>query len=137
MSQPRPRTTQGVRKRVHTRKDGSTSIRYYARFSYRDGSGERVFDTSPGFCTKREAEAEYVRMRAARESGTYTSPTSMTVTEFIEGHWLPSIETRVKATTFDNYRRMWTRHIKPETGWSAPPAPHAPPDRCPVRQAGH
>lgn len=112
----RERTTPGVRKRVHTTAEGRTSTLYYARLSYRDGNGERRWDTSRGYATKREAQDEYIRMKAAKQAGSYTAPSAMTVREYVENHWLPSIERKVKPTTFENYRRNWDRHIKPALG---------------------
>ena len=116
MEARKERTTPGVRKRVHTTADGRRTTLYYARLSYRDGTGERRWRASRGFRTKREAEAEYIRMKAAKAAGTYTAPSSMTVSAFVEQTWLPSIERQVKRSTFENYRRNWARHIKPAIG---------------------
>lgn len=40
----------------------------------------------------------------------------MTVREWIEGRWLPTIERRVVASTFDSYRRIMDGHVVPALG---------------------
>ncbi len=74
VSGTKTRTTPGVRKREYRRKDRTLSTRYTARLTYLDGAGERVYDESRSFTTRREAAAEYIRMKAAHDAGTYTAP---------------------------------------------------------------
>jgi len=110
------RRTPGIRKRTYRRKDGSICTSYTPRISYRDGSGKRVWIEGRSYPTLREAKAERVRMEAALLAGTFVAPSSMTVTEYVETHWLPMIERQVKRATFTNYERNWRRHIKPAIG---------------------
>lgn len=110
------RRTPGIRKRTYQRKDGSVCTNYTPRISRRDGSGKRVWIEGRSYPTLREARAERVRMEAALLAGTFIAPSSMTVTEYVETHWLPMIERQVKRSTFTNYERNWRRHIKPAIG---------------------
>ena len=117
---PSPRKTTrsapGVRKRTYALKGGTKKTVYVARFSYTDGNGQRRFDESRRFNTRAEAISEYARMKSAHDSGSYTAPSTITLAEYVETHWLASITTRIKRTTADGYRRVWERHIKPELG---------------------
>jgi integrase len=110
------RSTPGIRKRTYRRKDGSVRTSYTPRVSYRNGAGKRVWVEGRSFPTLREAKAALVRMAAALQAGTFVAPSSMTVTEYVETHWLPMIKRQVKRSTFTNYERNWRRHIKPAVG---------------------
>jgi integrase len=110
------RSTPGIRKRVYERKDGSVQTTYTPRISYRDGAGKRVWIEGRSYPTLREAKAEQIRMAAARQAGTFVAPSAMTVREYVEGHWLPTMQHQIKRTTATNYERNWRRHIKPAIG---------------------
>jgi integrase len=110
------RTTPGIRKRVYKRTDGSVRTSYAPRISHRNGAGKRVWVEGRSFPTLREAKAELVRMAAALQAGTFVAPSSMTVSEYVETHWLPMMQHQIKRTTATNYERNWRRHIKPVIG---------------------
>jgi len=109
-------TPQGVRRRVHTRIDGSMSLLWYARISYRDGQGQRRWDTSIGYPRQSDAESEYRRMKTARETGAYAAPNQMTVGQYLGNHWLPSARSRVKVSTLLSYTTVVERHLTPALG---------------------
>jgi len=87
----------------------------------RDENGKRVRRWHSGIRTKREAEALRVELLSAQAGGTYIAPNRLTVREFVEQEWLPSIDAAVaggsmKPNTAYSYRRMAQTHILPTLG---------------------
>lgn len=70
-----------IHKRQHERKDGRTSVSYYAViFRGHDAvTGKKQYDWERGFKTKREAETALVERLAALGAGTYVAPADTTV----------------------------------------------------------
>ena len=74
-----------------------------------------------GYRTKRAAEDALKGEVQRVDEGMWTPPTKQTVAEFIEGEWLPSLDTaaaggKMKATTVEFYRRLANRHLVPRIG---------------------
>lgn len=106
-----------IRKRVHTTKDGRQTVNWYVIIDLpRDSDGKRRQKWHGGFRTRKEAEAARAKIVHEFNSGTYVEPTSMTLEEWVRNHWLPTIETRVKPSTFDSYRRNMELHVLPQLG---------------------
>jgi hypothetical protein len=64
---------------------------------------------------KREAQTRLTTELGASERGSFTEPAKLTVAEFLEGEWLPTIKGAVKETTEVAYRLHVTRLI-PQLG---------------------
>lgn len=106
-----------IRKRVHTTKSGTQSVKWYVIIDLpRDAAGKRRQKWHGGFATRKEAEAARARLVHEFNSGTYVEPTTMTLDDWVRSHWLPSIQTRVKPSTFDSYRRNMELHVLPALG---------------------
>ena len=68
-----------------------------------------------GFATKREAQAELTKILTSLEEGTYVAPKRVTVAEFLQTTWLPTVEHTIKPGTFESYRRNVRLHIAGRT----------------------
>ena len=64
-----------------------------------------------GFATKREAQAELTRILTSVEGGIYVAPQRMSVADFLQTTWLPTVEHTIKPGTFESYRRNVRLHI--------------------------
>lgn len=106
-----------IRKRVHTTKSGSQTVNWYVVIDLpRDASGKRRQKWHGGFCTRKEAEAARARIVHEFNSGTYVEPTAIALEEWVHWHWLPTIQGRVKPSTFASYRRNIEIHVLPQLG---------------------
>jgi integrase len=106
-----------IRKRVHTTKSGRQTVTWYVVIDRpRDSDGTRRQKWHGGFGTRREAEAARARIVHEFNTGTYVEPNSTTLSEWVHEHWLPSVQSRVKPSTFDSYRRNLELHVLPQLG---------------------
>jgi len=106
-----------IRKRVHTTKAGRQTTTWYVVIDLpRDSDGKRRQKWHGGFGTRREAEAARAKIVHEFNIGTYVEPNSTTLSEWVHLHWLPSIVSRVKPSTFDSYRRNLELHVLPRLG---------------------
>jgi integrase len=65
--------------------------------------------------TKREAQAELVRLLAAADRREYVDPSRATVAEFLD-RWEGWIVTQVSAKTIERYRELLAHHVRPHLG---------------------
>jgi integrase len=65
--------------------------------------------------TKREAEAELVRLKAAANRGDYIDPTKTTLLQFLD-RWETWAATQVSAKTLERYRELAAHHVRPHLG---------------------
>ncbi len=106
-----------IHKRVHSAADGRTTTTWYVVVDIgRDRNGKRRQKWHGGFRTRREAEAARAKLVNDLHRGTYVTPTRTTLAEWVSDAWLIFAKTRVKATTFDSYRRTLELHILPVLG---------------------
>lgn len=106
-----------IRKRVHRTANGGQTVKWYVVIDRPRGSDVRRRQKwHGGFRTRKEAEAARAKLIHELNSGTYVSPTAMTVDEWIRQHWLPTIRSQVKPSTFDSYRRNLDLHVLPILG---------------------
>ena len=106
-----------IRKRVHTTKSGRITTNWYVIIELpRTPDGKRRQKWHGGFSTRREAEAARAKLVNEVNRGTYTEPTSITLTDWARNQWLPMIKARVKPSTFDSYRRNLELHVLPTLG---------------------
>jgi len=78
-----------------------------------DGKRNQKWHSVKG--TKREAEAELVRILKSNEDGIYIEPNKTTVTEYLT-KWLASIEAMLGAKTFERYEEIINKHFIPNIG---------------------
>ena len=69
-----------------------------------------------GFRTRKEAEVARTKIVGDLHDGTYTEPTRLTLREWVEDKWLPTVETQVKPSTFESYGRNMSHHVLPTLG---------------------
>src|SRR5580658_7642112 len=67
--------------------------------------------------SKREADAELVRLMAAADRGDYVDPSKATLTEFLD-RWESWAATQVSAKTLERYKELAAHHIRPRLGAS-------------------
>src|SRR4051812_14360783 len=77
-----------------------------------DGSRRQVSETAS---TKREAEALLAKRLHELQTGSYVTPTDLTVAELLD-RWLAIHAERVCAATIHRYRRAANTHILPNLG---------------------
>ena len=106
-----------IRKRVHTTKDGTQTVNWYVVIDLpRDANGKRRQKWHGGFHTRKEAEAARAKIVYEFNTGIYVEPTATTLDEWVQWHWLPTVQGRVKPSTFDSYRRNMELHVLPQLG---------------------
>ncbi len=81
-------------------------------------TGRRRQAKRGGFATQREAQTALTTELGKIETGEHVEKTKLTVGEFLEREWLPSIEAsgRRKSGTLDQYRIYITKRIVPAIG---------------------
>jgi integrase len=65
--------------------------------------------------TKRQAEAELVRLQAVADRGEYVDPSKETFNAFLD-RWEPWAKTQVSAKSFERYCELAAHHIRPHLG---------------------
>jgi integrase len=106
-----------IHKRVHVRKDGSESVLYYAVVELpRSSSGKRKQDQGSGYKRKKDAEAALNRRLQEIENGLFLEPSRLTVSAYLNDHWLPAVKTRVKESTWSSYRTLTRLYLEPTIG---------------------
>jgi integrase len=66
--------------------------------------------------TKRDAEKELVRLKAAVDRGEYVDPSKLTLGEFLD-RWEAWAATQVSAKTLERYRELAKHHVRPHLGF--------------------
>jgi integrase len=65
--------------------------------------------------TKKEAEAELVRLKASANTGEYVDPNKLPVSEFLD-RWETWAAGQVSAKTLERYRELLRHHVRPHLG---------------------
>jgi integrase len=76
-----------------------------------DEHGERRQTRRRGFATQRAAQAALNKLLQDLANSTYVSPSRQTLLRFLTDDWLPAIETTIRPSTFDSYRRNIRIHV--------------------------
>ncbi len=106
-----------IRKRIYTTKSGKETINWYVVVDLgRDTNNKRRQKWHGGFRTRKEAEMARTKIVGDLHSGAYTEPTKLTLREWVEDKWLPTVRTQVKPSTFDSYQRNIHLHVLPTLG---------------------
>ncbi len=106
-----------IRKRTHTTKTGKQTVNWYVVVDLgRNANGKRRQKWHGGFRTRKEAEFARANIVGDLHDGTYTAPTKLKLREWVEQKWLPTVQTQVKPSTFESYRRNMSHHVLPTLG---------------------
>lgn len=76
-----------------------------------DEDGRRQQTRRRGFATQRSAQAALNKLLQDLANRTYVSPSRQTLAGFLTDDWLPAIETTIRPSTFDSYRRNIRIHV--------------------------
>ena len=96
---------------------GHRRVRWYAIVDLPRGpDGRRRQRWHGGFSTRREAERVRADVLSRLDRGTYVEKSSLTLSEWVLGTWLGSVEAQLKATTLHSYRRNLELHLLPRLG---------------------
>jgi integrase len=106
-----------IHKRVRATKDGRQATSWYVVVDLTRGpDGRRRQKWHGGFRTRKEAEAVKAKLANEMHSGLYVEPTKVTLGEWVESSWLPTMRSQVKASTWDSYMRNLRLHVLPALG---------------------
>lgn len=90
--------------------------RWYVATHHQDHDGQRNQQWHGGFPTKREAQKKLAHVLAGIQSGRHVAPDRITFREYLEDRWLPVIESSIRPSTYDSYRRNVALHVVPQLG---------------------
>jgi integrase len=94
-------------------------IRYYDNQVLPDGTIHRVqkahklIEATGDYRSKKAARVLADEFLAPLNDGRATPESSMTLTRFVEGNYLPFVQTHKRISTFHGYRNMWRGYLKP------------------------
>src|ERR1700733_14452718 len=83
-----------------------------------DEQGKRIRRWHSGYRTKKEAERARTELLGKLDTGEYVPPTNLTLRQFVDDRWLPSIEAqvmggRLKPNTAGSHRAQVNSYILP------------------------
>src|SRR6184192_3638125 len=105
-----------VHKRTRKRKNGTSTVLYYAVIEAPRRDGKRRQDWGKGYGTRREAERALRARIAAVEDRTYVPGHRATLGAYVVEEWLPLMRDRLKPTTRSSYQRMLQGYVIPRLG---------------------
>jgi integrase len=106
-----------IHKRVRATKDGRQTTLWYVVVDLTRGpDGRRRQKWHGGFRTRKEAEVAKAKLTNEMHSGLYIEPSKVTLQEWVESSWLPTMRSQVKASTWDSYMRNLRLHVLPTLG---------------------
>jgi integrase len=78
--------------------------------------GKRKQRSKGGFATRREA-TRYLNDQLARiDGGSYSEPSKLTLRDYLETEWFPSVEATLRPLSLRRYRSTVKHHIVPHIG---------------------
>jgi integrase len=77
----------------------------------RDESGKRLRKWHSGFDRKRDAERALTDILRRLETGSYVTPSKITVHSFIEDEWLPAVAGTLRPSSHESYAGNLRRHV--------------------------
>ncbi|MDQ3462988.1 MAG: Arm DNA-binding domain-containing protein, partial [Actinomycetota bacterium] len=106
-----------IHKRQWKGRGGKQQTLWYAVVDVGQGEdGKRKQKWHGGFKTRRDAESALAELVQSLETQTYITPQRLTLAAFVRTEWLPTMQTQVKVSTWDSYRRNLENHVLPELG---------------------
>jgi integrase len=100
----------------HVRRRGDRSWEIKFDLGTDQLTGKRRIHYSSFRGTKREAEAELVRLKAGADAGTYIDPSKVTLGEFLDRWERDWATVHVSAKTRERYLELLKHHIRPNIG---------------------
>ena len=92
-----------IHKRVRATKDGGQTTSWYVVVDLNRGpDGRRRQKWHGGFRTRKEAEVAKAKLANEMHSGLYVEPSKVTLREWVESSWLPTMRSQVKPSTWDS-----------------------------------
>ena len=106
-----------IHKRVRRSRNGKETTRWYVVVDAGvDANGRRRQKWHGGYLTRREAEVTRAKIVNDLHAGQYVAPDRITLGAWVRENWLRMIESRIKPSTFDSYRRNMEVHVLPALG---------------------
>lgn len=106
-----------IHKRVRATKDGRQTTTWYVVVDLSRGpNGRGRQKWHGGFRTRREAEVARAKLANEMHSGLYVEPSKVTLQEWVDSSWLPTMRSQVKPSTWDSYMRNLRLHVLPVLG---------------------
>jgi integrase len=99
----------------HVRRRGTRSWEIKFDLGTDPRTGKRLTKYHSFKGTKREAEAELVRLKAGANRGDYVDPTKTTLSVFLD-RWETWAGTQVSAKTLERYRELAAHHLRTHLG---------------------
>jgi integrase len=99
----------------HIRRRGSHSWELKFDNGRDPATGKRITRYRSFKGTKREAEAELIRLKAGADRGNYLDPSKVTLADFLD-RWETWATTQVSAKTHERYRELIALHVRPQLG---------------------
>jgi integrase len=99
----------------HIRRRGEHSWELKFDLGTDPATGKRITRYHSFKGTKREAEAELVRLKAGADRGEYVDPSKATVADFLD-RWEQWAATQVSAKTLKRYKELAAHHVRPHLG---------------------
>ena len=100
--------------RGHVHKRGQTWTVVYDEGTREDGT--RRQRTKGGFQTRKAAEAFLADQLARLGDGSYTAPAKLTVGEYLDGEWLPAVQSTLRPLSYHRYANVVRLYVKPNVG---------------------
>ena len=72
--------------------------------------------TRTGYSTKVEAQRALDEFKIAASRGEYVEPSRLTVGAYIDERWIPTVQARLRPSTFESYQRNLRLHVLPALG---------------------
>jgi integrase len=98
---------------VRKRGRGSWEIKFDLGTDPLSGKRQTRYHTVKG--TKRDAQAELIRLKAGVEKGEYVDPTKLTLAQFLD-RWETWAVAQVSAKTLERYTELLKHHVRPHLG---------------------
>jgi integrase len=101
----------------HVRRRGERSweLKFDIRSDPATGRRQTRYHSFKG--TKREAEAELIRLKEMANRGDYVDQAKTTLAEFLD-RWESWAATQVSAKTLERYKELLAHHVRPHLGWA-------------------
>lgn len=96
-------------------------LRYYDRVLDANGKPaaqqkcRRLANAVGAYRTKQAARNLAAEFLQQFNDGTATPESSMTLTVFVDKFYLPHVETHKRKSTYDGYKKLWKRYLKPRS----------------------
>ena len=103
-----------IHKRVRATKDGRQTTSWYVVIDL--DRARRRQKWHGGFRTRKEAEVARAKLANEVHSGLYVEPSKVTLQEWVESSWLPTMRSQVKPSTWNSYMRNLRLHVLPSLG---------------------